>query len=66
VTESSNYKVLGAVTLVFTLLVDVTTVIFGRPGIGQRSPVGFAAFVVVSSLPFYALGVHFMRKARGS
>jgi len=54
-------RVLGAVVLVMTLLIDVSCFIFTRPEIRSRPT--FPLVVLIPSLPLFAVSVWLFRRA---
>ncbi len=60
-TDAFTAKVLGAVVLVMTLLIDVSCFMFTKPEISHRPT--FPLVVLVPSLPLFALSFWLFRKA---
>jgi hypothetical protein len=54
-------KVLGCLALVFVFIIDVSCFIFAKPELRARP--GFAAIIVVPSLPIIAFGIWLLRRA---
>jgi hypothetical protein len=61
ITDRFTARVLGAVVLVMTFLIDVSCFIFTRPEVRQQPR--FALIVIVPSLPLVALAVYLFRRA---
>ncbi len=55
-------QVLGAMTIVMTVLIDVSMFVFTRPELSHRPT--FPLVVIVPSLPLFALGAWFFHRAR--
>lgn len=60
-TDRFTARVLGAVVLVMTFLIDVSCFIFTKPEISHRPT--FPLVVILPSLPLLALSVWLFRKA---
>lgn len=54
-------RVVGAVTIIMTLLIDISCLMFTRPEISQRP--SFPLVVLVPSLPLFAFGIYLFRRA---
>jgi hypothetical protein len=61
ITDRFTGRVLGAVVVVMTLLIDVGCFLFTNPEIRHRP--SFPLVVLVPSLPLIALAIYFFRKA---
>jgi hypothetical protein len=61
ITDRFTAKVLGALVLVMTFLIDVSCFIFTKPEIRSRPT--FPLVVIVPSLPIVALGVYLLWRA---
>jgi hypothetical protein len=61
ITDRFTARVLGALVLVITALIDVSCFLFTRPEVRVRP--SFPLVVIVPSLPLVALGVYLLRKA---
>jgi hypothetical protein len=61
ITDRFTAKVLGLLVVVFALLIDVSMFVFVEPEVRQKP--GFAAIVIVPSLPILAFGVYLLRRA---
>jgi hypothetical protein len=61
ITDRFTARVLGAVVLLMTLLIDISCFIFTRPELRHRPT--FPLVVFVPSLPLLALGVYLLRHA---
>lgn len=60
VSDRFTSKVLGALVLIMTLLIDVSCFIFTKPEIRFRPT--FPLVVVLPSLPLFAIGVYLFRR----
>ncbi len=61
-TDRFTARVLGAITLLVTVIIDISTAVLTRPE--TRSRPGFALVVLLPSLPLFILGAWFFVKAR--
>jgi len=61
ITDRLTAKVIGLLVIVLAMLIDVSCFIFVRPEV--RAKPGFAAIVVVPSLPLFVAGALLLRKA---
>jgi hypothetical protein len=61
ITDRMTAKVLGLLLLVFPMLIDVSCFIF-TPAENRQRP-GFAALVIVPSLPFFGIGIYLLKRA---
>jgi hypothetical protein len=61
ITDRFTARVLGALVLIMTLLIDLSCFIFTKPEISHRST--FALVVLVPSLPLFGFGVYLLRRA---
>lgn len=61
ITDRMTAKVLGYIVFLMAVLVDSTCFIFARPE--TRNSPRFAAVVVVTSIPMFAVGALLLRKA---
>jgi hypothetical protein len=61
ITDRFTARVLGAVVLVMTLLIDIGCFLFTNPEIRHRA--SFPVVVIVPSLPLVALAIYFFRRA---
>ncbi len=60
ITDPLTAKVLGLLVLVLALLIDVSSFMFTRPEL--RVAPGFAAIVIVPSVPLFVVGILLLRK----
>jgi len=61
ITDRFTARVLGAVVLLMTFLIDVGCFMFTQPEISHRPT--FPLVVIVPSLPLVAFGVYLLRRA---
>jgi hypothetical protein len=61
ITDRFTARVLGAVVLIMTALIDISCFLFTKPEIRMRPT--FPLIVIVPSLPLVALAVYLFRRA---
>jgi hypothetical protein len=61
ITDRFTAKVLGAIVLLMTFLIDISCFIFTKPEVSHRA--SFALVVLVPSLPLVAIAVYLFRRA---
>lgn len=61
ISDRFTAKVLGLGLVLFTLLIDLSFLMFAKPELRQRP--GFFVLVIVPSLPFILGGIHLLRRA---
>ena len=61
ITDRLTAKVIGLLIIVLAMLIDVSCFIFVKPEV--RAKPGFAAIVIVPSLPFFVGGAVLLRRA---
>lgn len=60
ITDPLTAKVLGLLVVLLAILIDVSCFMFTRPEL--RAAPGFAAIVIVPSLPLFVVGALLIRK----
>lgn len=61
ITDRLTAKVIGLLIILLAMLIDVSCFIFVKPEV--RAKPGFAAIVIVPSLPFFVAGLVLLRRA---
>lgn len=61
ITDRATARILGAVVLIMTFLIDVSCFIFTKPEISHRAT--FPLVVLVPSLPLIGFAVYLFRRA---
>lgn len=61
ITDRFTAKVIGALVIVMTILIDVSCFIFSRPELRARAT--FPLVILAPSLPLFAYGIYLLRKA---
>lgn len=61
ITDRFTARVLGALAIIMTLLIDISCFVFTKPEISHRPT--FPLVVLLPSLPILAFGVYLLRKA---
>lgn len=61
ITDRFTARVIGALVIVMTVLIDVSCFIFSRPELRARA--SFPLVILVPSLPLFAYGIYLLRRA---
>jgi hypothetical protein len=61
ITDRFTSKVVGLVVVALALIIDVSFLVLASPEARQKP--GFAAIVIVPSLPILAYGIYLLRRA---
>ena len=61
ITDRSTARILGAVVVIMTVLIDISCFLFTKPEISHRAT--FPLVVIVPSLPLFAFAVYLFRRS---